>query len=825
MALVRDLGALQRHNGNAKRRVPALWVVAALPWMGCAPRASGDEPPLLSATVQVQNADGAPVPGATLFFDQQRTELLARTSDAQGRIELGGLAGPQTAVVDAPGYMAEPVSIGWGDGEKPRVITLHPKSNAKRLTMHFGGDAMFGRRYETPTRSTAKIPVHDPANGSTRVVRNLRHAFSHADFRTLNLETVIGNLPERDAYPGKRFLLTARPQSLAAVKSLGVDLVTLANNHSRDWLDLGVQSTILALQQAKIPFVGAATTQEAAEAPKIVEVQGTRVAVFSYTTVTGSFVNNKYPDAKAPQPARVAAKDRWMYEPRDWGFESAEWSVPLGPRRIGEAWRMFKAKERSLSADVVAKAWASLDAVYPELQDWVARRGHGGAAMWRTKAATKAIQETRAKADIVIVQLHAGFQFQAAPSTSVKTRARAAIDAGADLVVAHHPHVLQGFEWYKGKLIAYSLGNFIFDQDFLSTFPSGFLRTVWEGSALIEARFVPTVLVDYEPTPVTDQTARHVLRNVWAKSRLPAAALRDKGGKVKVVLEERDAYSAPADLVMEGGTARITVNAPSRAEQMRLEPNSTQPLTKEALVQSDLGRGGAAANSVLVGRDLFQYGSFEDEMADDRASGNLHWNLNPKNAAISYDRAKHGQSFLRVRKWSGSKSEIMVRPIARVPLLARRFWRAQGDSHAPADSLPTYTIQLSARTSKPTPLSLVIDVYHFDDTNPTEDPESKKLERIRLPFRVKPGAWQDVELELVLQGMGILEKGPNMIMPYIAIGAPSSGTSRVDIDEFRVMEWRDTSQLPSFFDAYDQVRNATEAPIDLRFSSLHGGSN
>ena len=50
------------------------------------------------------------------------------------------------------------------------------------------------------------------------------------------------------------------------------------------------------------------------------------------------------------------------------------------------------------------------------------------------------------------------------------------------------PHVLQGFEWYKGRLIAYSLGNFVFDQDFLSTFPSVILRTIFEGDRMIDAR-------------------------------------------------------------------------------------------------------------------------------------------------------------------------------------------------------------------------------------------------------------------------------------------------------------------------------------------------
>ena len=83
------------------------------------------------------------------------------------------------------------------------------------------------------------------------------------------------------------------------------------------------------------------------------------------------------------------------------------------------------------------------------------------------------------------------------PASSPVRAAHAAIDAGADLVVGHHPHVLQGFEWYKGRLIAYSLGNFVFDQDFLSTFPSVILRTIFEGNRMIDARIIPLTIDRY----------------------------------------------------------------------------------------------------------------------------------------------------------------------------------------------------------------------------------------------------------------------------------------------------------------------------------------
>jgi poly-gamma-glutamate synthesis protein (capsule biosynthesis protein) len=64
-----------------------------------------------------------------------------------------------------------------------------------------------------------------------------------------------------------------------------------------------------------------------------------------------------------------------------------------------------------------------------------------------------------------VVSLHAGTEYQEEPTALQRELAHAAVDAGADLVLGHHPHVLQGIERYKGALIAYSLGNFVFDFD------------------------------------------------------------------------------------------------------------------------------------------------------------------------------------------------------------------------------------------------------------------------------------------------------------------------------------------------------------------------
>ncbi len=73
------------------------------------------------------------------------------------------------------------------------------------------------------------------------------------------------------------------------------------------------------------------------------------------------------------------------------------------------------------------------------------------------------IVRAKASSDVVIVSVHAGNEYQHFPSPWIQQLYRSYIDYGADLVIGHHPHIPQGIEIYKNKLIAYSLGDFMFD--------------------------------------------------------------------------------------------------------------------------------------------------------------------------------------------------------------------------------------------------------------------------------------------------------------------------------------------------------------------------
>lgn len=80
------------------------------------------------------------------------------------------------------------------------------------------------------------------------------------------------------------------------------------------------------------------------------------------------------------------------------------------------------------------------------------------------KAVCRDVTEIRKRADVVIVSMHHGIEYTLKPTAAQVAFAHAAIDAGATLVIGHHPHVVQPSEKYGAGLIFYSLGNFIFDQ-------------------------------------------------------------------------------------------------------------------------------------------------------------------------------------------------------------------------------------------------------------------------------------------------------------------------------------------------------------------------
>jgi poly-gamma-glutamate synthesis protein (capsule biosynthesis protein) len=116
-------------------------------------------------------------------------------------------------------------------------------------------------------------------------------------------------------------------------------------------------------------------------------------------------------------------------------------------------------------------------------------------------AITAGVQAAREQSDVVIVLLHCGIEWSTVPSDLQRMYAQAAIDAGAALVIGHHPHVLQPVEEYGDGLIAYSLGNFVFDGFWGEGNVSAVLQLTLTREGVESWDMVPVDIVDGLPVP------------------------------------------------------------------------------------------------------------------------------------------------------------------------------------------------------------------------------------------------------------------------------------------------------------------------------------
>ncbi|MCD6550546.1 CapA family protein [bacterium] len=114
-------------------------------------------------------------------------------------------------------------------------------------------------------------------------------------------------------------------------------------------------------------------------------------------------------------------------------------------------------------------------------KSWRAKKNVSGIA-WINEGYFSQIREeikkAKKQADILIVSLHSGIEYASFPDDFQKRFAKLCIDSGADVVIGHHPHVIQPLIRYKNGWIAYSLGNFVFDQSFSSETMKGLLLEI-----------------------------------------------------------------------------------------------------------------------------------------------------------------------------------------------------------------------------------------------------------------------------------------------------------------------------------------------------------
>ena len=138
------------------------------------------------------------------------------------------------------------------------------------------------------------------------------------------------------------------------------------------------------------------------------------------------------------------------------------------------------------------------------------------------------IQEAKNNADVSIVFVHWGVERAEMPEDYQRELAMKYIDAGADMVIGAHSHCLQGMEVYNGKLITYSLGNFIFNGRYNKTMA---LKATVEEDNSIKAQFIPCESSSYQ-TYISEGDKAKEIMDYYIKKKPSKKPYYDKAAKL-----------------------------------------------------------------------------------------------------------------------------------------------------------------------------------------------------------------------------------------------------------------------------------------------------
>ncbi len=259
---------------------------------------------------------------------------------------------------------------------------------------------------------------------------------SQADFTITNVDGVMGSdtFLKKHPYSGYPAFSTPR-QLISNLKSCGVDLMTLANNHALDYYFDGLKSTISSMTEAGMPYIGGYSTLEDKQTARVFDVGGIKIGFLNYTDGLN-------------QMDKIPSLDP----------DALKYGVDFWPNV-------------DIDADII-----------------------------RLK---------QAGAEVIVCLMHWGIEYQLQPGQSQLNKAQKLADAGVDVIIGGHPHVVQKADYVTSKttgkkvLCLYSLGNFLSDQ-----------RNDGKDSGLI---FDFTVSRD-EDGNITISDPCYVVTHVWRKA-------------------------------------------------------------------------------------------------------------------------------------------------------------------------------------------------------------------------------------------------------------------------------------------------------------------
>lgn len=297
---------------------------------------------------------------------------------------------------------------GEEDADRSDSIIDDPEIVEERtepIVLAFAGDVNFNE-------SSKPIARYDrEKNGILGgISSDLVEEMKAADIMMLNNEFAYSTRGTQT--PDKSYTFRADPSRVDILHEMGVDIVSLANNHALDYGQDALLDTFTTLEEAQIDYVGAGVTMDRAKAPIYYTIGDTTIAYVAASRVI--FAMDWY--ATDTRPGMIGTYDPTLF--------------------------------------------------------------------------LESIEEAAANSDFVVVYVHWGVERTNYPVNYQKVFAKNYIDAGADVVIGSHPHVMQGLDFYKGKPIAYSMGNYWFNN---ATVESGLLKLYLDPEGTVRTQLLPVM--------------------------------------------------------------------------------------------------------------------------------------------------------------------------------------------------------------------------------------------------------------------------------------------------------------------------------------------
>ncbi len=295
-----------------------------------------------------------------------------------------------------------------------------PTEPPEPIILGFAGDVNFDED-SYPVKEYDKVGKGLPGVLSEDLIAEM----NQADLMMLNNEFAYSTRGVEEQ--NKSYTFRADPKRVDILKEMGVDIVSLANNHTLDFGMEALLDTFTTLDNAGIPYAGAGDTMARAKAPVYLKAGDKTIAFVAASRVI--FAMDWY--ATDTSPGMIGTYDPALF--------------------------------------------------------------------------LEAIREADASADFVVAYVHWGVEYKHYPEKYQKTMARQYIEAGADAVIGCHPHVMQGLEFYEGKPIAYSLGNYWFNR---SNKESGMLKIYIDPDDTLRVQILPVMNKNMKTYLLTEEADR-----------------------------------------------------------------------------------------------------------------------------------------------------------------------------------------------------------------------------------------------------------------------------------------------------------------------------